>query len=344
MGFIPAKRSPQPSCPVSEMDSDCSEYETTIDEPDEILRLMTENGFVIVKDVLSPEECDEVIGGVWSSFEKITADLQVPIDRNNSETWKSFEELDAMRYMYNQYGIAHANFLWSVRLNPNILKVFSLLNESSDLLASFDGISNQVPPEYSKRGWHRDCWYHVDASFLKKEDGQCHQSYQSWVTARDVLPGDFTTGFFVGSHKSFEDFGKKFNVVRKENFYKLSNKDELRFYEDMYKQIRISCKRGSLVVWDNRLVHTGIQPLKKRKEPNFRTICYLSYGPRSGASKKVLKKRVRLYRNRRATTHWSHVDLRTVPEGKSKLLRKIEEKPNLNNKQEEMLKGLVGFP
>ena len=338
---------PQPSLiAICETKTDCSSYETNIQKPEEIKRLIAENGFVIVKDVLTQEECKMMIDGMWSSFEQITADMEIPINRNREETWKSFKELEATRHIYNQYGISHAEFLWQIRQNENILAIFSLLYhcKPTDLLVSFDGISIQTPPEQSRSGWFRKVWYHVDSSFNQKNKDI--QSYQSWVTGLDVLPGDFTTGFFVGSHKSFEEFGKRFTIEKKENFYKLQTQEELDFYESKFEPLRISCKRGSLVVWDSRLLHTGMEPMKGRNYENSRMICFLSYSPLSECpmselkKKQILRKRVKLYKERRATTHWTHACLKTVGEGKTKKgLKKLETRPN----ETDSLKRLVGF-
>jgi hypothetical protein len=62
----------------------------------------------------------------------------------------------------NSLGIGQSEFLWSVRGNPNIKKVFSHIWDSNELFVSFDGAG-------CFRNWHinKDWktaggWYHCD--------------------------------------------------------------------------------------------------------------------------------------------------------------------------------------
>ena len=327
---------PQPSRYAS-TDVNWLDFTTTVSNPEKIRRLIEKNGFVIVKDVLNADECKEVIDEIWDSMEKITAKLHVELDRNKPATWSNIKKQHNIRNIYCNHGIAHTDVLWKIRQNSNILQVYSTLLRCrpKDLLVSFDGVSVHTPPEYSnnKRGWYNNnSWYHVDS-------GTNRQCFQSWVTARDVNPGDYTIGFFVKSHKSFNNFRRRFNITSKKNFYKLRTKQEMEYYEARHHQIRISCPAGSLVVWDSRLLHSGLEPLRTRTNPNHRTVCFVSYGNRVNATPKTLHKRISLYRNRRATTHWTDINLCTIPEKKIGNLTKLETFP-LETK---MLKSLVGF-
>ena len=329
----------QPSNPPK--DVDCArEFTTTMENVEEIKRLLDVNGFAIIKDVLNSDECGEIIDGVWDSMEKITADVDVPLNRRDPRTWATIKTQENLRNIYKFHGIVHADFFWKLRQHPKVLRIFSHLYgcRPEELLVSFDGLSMQTPPEYSNRGWFRSCWYHVDQSYTRPK----RECFQGWITARDVYPGDFTTGFFVGSHKSFGEFGERFGKTNKTDFNKIVTNEEMKFYESRHDQVLITCPAGSLVVWDSRLVHSGFEPRKERQNPSFRTVCFLSYGPRINVSNKYLQKRVKLYENRRATSHWTHKHLKTIPERKSPLepkIKKLESKPN----QTKMLKFLVGY-
>jgi len=67
---------------------------------------------------------------------------------------------------------------------------------------------------------------------------------------------------------------------------------------------KIKCPKGSLVLWDSRTIHCGIEPLKNRKNPNFRAIIYLCYLPRSLATSKQLEKKIKAFETLRTTSHW----------------------------------------
>lgn len=62
----------------------------------------------------------------------------------------------------NDHGIGQSEFLWYIRGNPNIKKIFSSIWNSDELFVSFDGAG-------CYRNWHRNPqwktesgWYHCD--------------------------------------------------------------------------------------------------------------------------------------------------------------------------------------
>ena len=84
--------------------------------------------------------------------------------------------------------------------------------------------------------------HHVDQSYKRPEK----EGFQSWATARDVCSGDYTTGFFVGSHKSFHELEEtSFNITKKQvkqDFNILEKREPIDFYESRQPQIRITCR------------------------------------------------------------------------------------------------------
>lgn len=62
----------------------------------------------------------------------------------------------------NDHGIGQSEFLWYIRANPNVKKIFSSIWNSNELCVSFDGAG-------CYRNWHRNAqwktqsgWYHCD--------------------------------------------------------------------------------------------------------------------------------------------------------------------------------------
>lgn len=62
----------------------------------------------------------------------------------------------------NDHGIGQSAFLWYIRGNPNVKKVFSSIWNSNELFTSYDGAG-------CYRNWHRNKewktesgWYHCD--------------------------------------------------------------------------------------------------------------------------------------------------------------------------------------
>lgn len=261
-------------------------------------------GVAIIPNLLDDNECENIVTGIWDFLEHITRDWNLPINRNNPDSWREFYKLYPLHSMLLQYwGVGHIQASWNVRQNIKIIEIFSHFwqCEPEDLLVSFDGLSFNFPPETTKRGWNKNnTWYHTDQSYLTPE----FKCIQSWVTGLDINEGDATLTFMEGSNKYHKEFQERYNITNKDDWYKLT-KDEENFYVEKgcdYKNIR--CPKGSLVLWDSRTIHCGVEALKTRLVPNFRAVIYLCYMPRYLCSDKNLKKKQKAFQDLRTTSHY----------------------------------------
>lgn len=261
-------------------------------------------GVAIIPNVLSDKECEKMVSGIWDFFEHITQEWIMPIKRGEEKSWVGFYKLYPMHSMLVQHwGVGHAQVSWDLRQNEKIIEIFAHFWSCApkELLVSFDGLSFNLPPEVTKRGWNKqNTWYHTDQTYTQNE----FQCIQSWVTGLDVNDGDATLSFMEGSNKFHKECAEKYELKDKGNWYKL-NKEQEQFYFDKgcaYKNIK--CPKGSLVLWDSRTIHCGVEALKTRKKPNFRAIVYLCYMPRKVCSKKSLIKKQKTFEELRTTSHW----------------------------------------
>ncbi len=200
--------------------------------------------------------------------------------------------------------IGQAQFLWDLRQNPKVVKVFQTLwdiENPEGLLTSFDGASIHLPPETTGKGWDTGKgWLHTDQSFIRNK----FECVQSWVTAVNVKEGDATLAFLDGSHDCHEIVAKKFNITDKSDWYKL-NDEELQFYAKLGCHLtHIKCPAGSMVLWDSRTIHSGKQPDKDRFAPNIRCVGYVCMLPRSLANETHLKKKKKAFEGLRTTSHY----------------------------------------
>jgi hypothetical protein len=261
-------------------------------------------GVAIIQNVLSVEECNKIVSGAWDFLEHITQTWPLPINRNDKTSWKEFYKLCPSHSMLlQQYEVGHSQVCWDVRQNPKIVDVFAKLWNCSpdELLTSFDGMSFNIPPEITNRGWARPnhSWYHTDQSYLTPE----FSSVQSWVTAYDVNPGDATLTVFEGSHLFHAEFQAHFKVTDKSNWYKLTKEEEQFYLDRGCVKTHIICPKGSMVFWDSRTIHCGTNPCKWRTEENFRIVIYTCYKPRKEEDKKGLIKKQKAFETHRTTTH-----------------------------------------
>lgn len=260
-------------------------------------------GVGIIANVLDENECQNMVDGIWQFLEHITSEWDIPLNRNDTDTWREFYKLSPSHSMLLQHwGVGHIQASWDVRQNPKIVEIFAYFWNCTpeELLVSFDGLSFNLPPEITKKGWHKNMWYHTDQSYTRPT----FECIQSWITGIDVNENDATLSFIEGSNKFHREFQEKFNISNKKDWYKL-NKDEEQFYTEngcSYKNIK--CPKGSLVVWDSRTIHCGINASKNRTVPNMRSVIYLCYMPRSMCNESNLKKKRKAFCELRATSHY----------------------------------------
>ena len=284
---------------------DSYEYERYITTKENLKETIAKYGVAIIPSVINDEECNTMLGGMWDYFEHITKHSENPINRLDSTTWREFYKLFPLHSMlFQHFQVGQSQVCWDQRQHPEIVDIFKTFWETEDLVVSFDGLSFNMPPEKTNRGWYRgNTWYHTDQSFTRP-DFEC---MQSWVTALDVNKGDATLAFMECSNKYHEEFGKTFSITDKGDWFKLNQAEHLKFYEEKgcsYK--KIYCPKGSLVFWDSRTIHCGCEALRVRERENFRAIVYLCYTPKSLLTPRYEKKKQKAFNEIRTTNHWPH--------------------------------------
>lgn len=282
-----------------------AKYVTTIEN---LQNTLDTYGVAIVPNILNKTECDNMKEGMWNYLEHITANMELPIDRTNPNSWKTFKELYPRHSMLLQsWAVGHSQLVWDLRTNPNVIAPFEKIWETKaeDLLVSFDGAAFHFPPETTNFGWatHSRSMIHCDQSFMNN-DFEC---VQSWVNAYDTNEGDATITVLEGSNKYHKDFATHFKPTKTDDWHIL-NDEELNWYQNIKncRKVNITCPAGSMVLWDSRTIHAGTEPESTRLAPNFRCIVYLCYTPRTKASQAILDKRISAWKRLKMTTHWPH--------------------------------------
>jgi len=152
-------------------------------------------GVAIIPNLLDEKECDNMVSGIWEYFEYISQLWELPLNRGDKKTWREFYKLYPLHSMLVQHwGVGHTQASWDVRQNIKIVEIFAYFWKCSveELLVSFDGLSFNLPPEETNKGWNRNnTWYHTDQSFTNSG----FKCLQSWVTGLDVNEGDATLSF-----------------------------------------------------------------------------------------------------------------------------------------------------
>ncbi len=280
------------------------EYETYLCTKETLKETIQRYGVAIIPGVLDEAECEAMVNGIWDFMEHISQSWEKPLHREKPDTWREFYKLYPLHSMLLQHwGVGHAQASWDVRQNQKIVDIFAHFWECrvEDLLVSFDGLSFNLPPEITKRGWNRNnTWYHTDQSYTTPE----LKCIQSWVTGLDVKEGDATLSFLESSNRHHAEFRDVFDVTDTKNWYKLTEEQQ-QFYEKRGCPIKnIKCPKGSMVFWDSRTIHCGVEASKNRALPNVRAVIYLCYMPRSLCTKANLRKKQKAFHELRTTSHY----------------------------------------
>jgi ectoine hydroxylase-related dioxygenase (phytanoyl-CoA dioxygenase family) len=275
-------------------------YNTDIDH---LKQTLEQFGVAVIPSVLTEVECENMKSGMWDYLEHITQNSTKKITCNDNKSWKNIRELLPLHSMLIQHwNIGHSQFIWDLRQNPNIIKPFAKIWDTDNLVVSFDGASFHMPSETTEIGWHRNLWLHTDQSYLRN-DFEC---MQSWVTSFDVNRGDATLCFLEGSHKYHKECKERFNITDKEDWYKLDSV-KMQFYIEKGCELhRIMCPKGSMVFWDSRTIHCGVEPVKGRELSNFRCVAYMCYMPRTKTTEANIRKKIKAFEELRTTNHWAN--------------------------------------
>lgn len=282
------------------------EYKSYNTDLKELKNTLDKYGVAVIPNVLNTDELKSMKSGMWKMLYTLTEKFDVPIKEENRESWKSFYELIPLHSMLLQYyKVGHSQFVWDLRQNEKIVNIFaSLWNcKPEDLLTSFDGLSIHFPPEVTKRGWYKsNDWLHTDQSYTRNN----YECVQSFVTGYDINEGDATLTLLEGSHKFHKDFATKFNKTDKADWYKLTPVEYQYYIDKGCKRTCVTCPAGSIVLWDSRTIHCGMEAQKTRKRANMRLVVYICQTPRKWSDKKNIEKKQKAFNEMRMTTHWPH--------------------------------------
>ncbi|CAF1605803.1 unnamed protein product [Rotaria sp. Silwood1] len=247
-----------------------------------------------------------------SSTTDVEIDYITPTDASNGhirrgqpETWSNPWLTSSTHGIINGYGIGQSDFLWNVRSNRQVKKVYSQIWNTEQLLVSFDGCG-------IFRDWHnnpewktRSGWYHVDQNPKNKPDRCCIQGFVTLTDQNEKTGGLIV---FPRSHLRFRELDEVTKESR--DFIKIPNDHSI-----ITRGKLVHCQAGDLVLWDSRMVHCNSPAIaieeRAKDEPIdlLRIVAYVSMSPTSFVCDQSLEefreKRKQMVENNLTLTHWS---------------------------------------
>lgn len=246
---------------------------------EKITAQLTEHGWCIIPDILTPEEVEEA--------KRLFYDWQ-----------KTIPDHDVMHSTIDPHGIykhheaGHQEHAWYIRTNPKVQEVFKQLWQTDDLVVSFDG-SCYIPKSCQKKD---NIWTHSDQSPLINR----HICYQGFVALTDNK--ERTLVVYDKTHTIHHNYFKQKGEMTKANWQKIDPKD----VEAAHRLKRVlEVPAGSLVLWDSRTFHQNQYGAPESEE---RIVQYVCYKPKhdSQNTPTMQKKRQKYFDTRRTTSHWPY--------------------------------------
>ncbi|CAE6970015.1 Kcnh2, partial [Symbiodinium sp. KB8] len=220
------------------------------------LEHLQKEGYVVLADVLAPNEVEEATDRFWSYLSASSAGA---VQRESPLTWQSHlwpgQDYNGL---INSGGIGQSDFMWYVRSNPKVIAAFADVwdVDKEDLIVSFDGCCAFRPPSIDPRWRTRAGWFHTDQN--GRTTGSDFVCAQGLVALTD---GDEATGGLAvlpGTHRSHEAIFQRYPLERENDFFILPRSDELLSEAHHSKPHIVKVKAGDLVLWDSRLIHCNV--------------------------------------------------------------------------------------
>lgn len=254
------------------------------DNVEKALGIVRDKGVAVLTSRLSDEECFALNDQMWEALEETS---HGEIKQDDQESYSKITRLLSTKHggLIQNY-MGHAQYIWDVRSNPKVMEFYRKLYKckAEDLLVSFDGVTIGIAHlGTGDHGLYKgNNWLHLDQAPSNSK----FQCVQSWVTTNNVRPGDATLRCLLGSHKYHANFAQTFRLRHKTNdWFKLTD-NQVAWFKHFRKceDVCITCPAGSQVLWDSRLVHSGIESLPLETHPsgvlNTRNVIYVCYQPR----------------------------------------------------------------
>lgn len=300
------------------------------DNLDKIETILSKYGVAILENYFTDSYADDI----FNEIKRWMIDLNIGLT-DDENSWISKNTPLGPRYGMYQSIVSNAPVFWDLR--KKIYPIFSKLLNNDELITSVDGAS--IYPAKNMPAKKQD-WAHIDQT--ESSDFLC---YQSQFVATD------TTASFVCTPKShlhhkqiIKLFKNSVNTKRNWHMFKSDEIDILKkMFNDNY-QIPIYAKKGSVIFWDSRTIHSAKYPDKK--DDSWRAVFYISMRPKKMFSDKDLKTVQTAAINGLATNHWATTIFRPFDKFKyksekvTKLMKnckKLSHAPNMNNMQLQLI-------
>lgn len=236
-----------------------------LDEPDLILSDLKTTGFVAVQVIEEMNEIEELRSGIYDFIEGLNPGA---IDRNDPSTWTAKNWPTFSRGLYHRHGAGHSAVAWRGRTHPGVLKAYSIIWGTHELITSYDAVGYMRPPEVLRKLGEEPPkqvdWSHIDHDDKTEEV----ELIQGFLNLWESGPED---GGLVQWLRSGPDYPKNwpqpllddlaglkiFGMMKKENIDAAG-----------YKRVKVCGRPGTMFFWMSTQIHWLVSTSERWRSPS----------------------------------------------------------------------------
>ena len=263
----------------------------TKDQIEEWSKYLDEEGFVVIREMMSPEELEVGLDLFKKDMTQISPEFSFEnLEKQNITTTPCIFSKGMM--VFN--GIGQSDSMWYLRTNKKIQSIFKTIYKTDSLVTSLDGASVFVSGEQKSQSW-----LHIDQNPKNK--------IYSIQGAFNYLPvkSKVDAGFVVvpGSHKTYTP--------------KVSHSKDWIVCEDqpVDKSLKLLIPENCLTLWNSKTIHAN-EGMEKSQRGLNRITCYVTFLPKSLRKEETRRQRINAYFRSGTTSHWANkCELKQYPYG-----------------------------
>ncbi len=254
----PSKAQRQPAIKRSYESASLTNHSTLMSR-EQMNAALERDGYCVVSHVLTPAQCDAATDAVWTYFEK----LSPAIKRDDMKTFNSTNRPLHTRGLVQHYNVGFQEA--SVLVRQWVKPVFAELYGTQKLWTSVDGVSVSIKPKRchykNEADWQKNHWeddaVHVDQTTVSA-DGK-HSCVQGGVAITDQHADEHVFLCVPGSHKFHKEL-LALGPTKKKLHWEIMKEEhhQVSFLRSKGLEMkRVPLKRGDMVLWDSRVVHSS---------------------------------------------------------------------------------------
>lgn len=236
---------------------------------------LRENGYLIVRNVITEEQCAELYEGFWDYMEGMNPALK----RGEPETWQAKELPLTTKGLIQHYNVGLQPF--TVRARVLAKPVFELLYRTGDLTSSWDGVSFTRKASRQKyaslEDFEEHCWdrtpLHIDQTTL----GEI--SIQGGLAVTEQRADEHVFVCIPGSHKHHAKL-LELGPAKKSLHWEIQEGPQIQYLREQGLVMkRIPLGKGDFVLWESRLCHASAPHCKTARADAVRLQVFVCMRP-----------------------------------------------------------------